>query len=56
VADQPTRKSAAELLKQAMAAKKTAARGAAPKLRADFGRAKAQKDAERSAGKSRKVH
>ena len=50
------KKTAAELLKEAMAAKKSAARGNGQKLRADYGQAKAQKDAERIAGKSRKVH
>ena len=39
-----------------LAAKKSAARGNASKLRADYGNAKSQKDAERIAGKSRKVH
>jgi hypothetical protein len=56
MSDQPKRKTAAELLKEAMAAKKSAARGNGTKLRADYGQAKAQKDAERIAGKSRKVH
>jgi len=54
--DPSTRKSAAELLKEAMAAKKAAAGGGKGKLRADFSNAKGQRDAERRAGKSRKVH
>lgn len=56
MSDQPKRKTAAELLKEAMAAKKANAHGKGTKLRADYGQAKAQKDAERIAGKSRKVH
>jgi hypothetical protein len=54
--DQPKRKTTAELLKEAMAAKKAGGRSNEPKLRADYGNAKSQKDAERIAGKSRKVH
>ncbi len=56
MSEPPKRKTAAELLKEAMAAKKASTRGNGTKLRADYGQAKAQKDAERIAGKSRKVH
>ena len=56
MSDPTKRKTTAELLKEAMAAKKAAARGDSTKLRADYGQAKSQKDAERIAGKSRKVH
>lgn len=48
---------AAAALKAALAAKKPAGPGGKPLLRADKGEgARAQKDAERLAGKSRKVH
>ncbi len=50
------KKSAAELLKEAMAAKKAAAQGGKQKLRPDLGNAKGNADAARLAGKSRKVH
>lgn len=56
MSEPPKRKTAAELLKEAMAAKKASAPGGKTRLRADYGQAKAQKDAERIAGKSRKVH
>jgi len=55
--DEPKdRKSAAELLKEALAAKKAGNTNGKQKLRADMSRAKGNKDAERLAGKSRKVH
>jgi hypothetical protein len=50
------RKSAADLLKEALAAKKAGNANRKQKLRPDMGNAKASKDAERLAGKSRKVH
>ena len=50
------KKSAAELLKEALAAKKAGIQPGKQKLRADMSRAKGNKDAERLAGKSRKVH
>ena len=50
------RKRTAELLKQAMAAKKNAAGQNRNKLRPDMGGGRIQPDAERRAGKSRKVH
>ena len=49
-------RSASELLKAALEAKKAGARDGGLKLRADFSPAKAQPDAERRGGKSRKVH
>lgn len=54
--DDSDKKSAAEQLRQALAARKNAAAPQQPKLRPDPGKAKANKDAERRAGKSRKVH
>jgi hypothetical protein len=56
VTDKPERKSAAQQLREAMAAKKAAAASGKPKLRPDTGRGRANADAERRAGKSRKVH
>lgn len=53
----PKKKSAAEVLKQALAAKKTGGGIGGPKLRPDMGKGNGpSKDAERLAGKSRKVH
>ena len=49
-------KRAADLLKEALAARKAAASGKKDALRADFSKVKIQPDAERRAGKSRKVH
>ena len=54
--DANARKSAAELLREALAAKKAGQQPGKQKLRPDLGNAKASKDAERLAGKSRKVH
>ena len=55
--DEPKeKKSAAELLKEALAAKKAGTQNGKQKLRPDMSRAKGNKDAERLAGKSRKVH
>lgn len=54
--DETAKKSAAELLKEALAAKKAAGGQQKHRLRPDMGNAKANKDAERRAGKSRKVH
>lgn len=50
------KKSAAEQLKEALAAKRAENQPGRQKLRADPGTAKSIKDAERLAGKSRKVH
>jgi len=55
-ADPNPKKSAAALLKEALAAKKAGTQNGKQKLRPDMGNAKANKDAERLAGKSRKVH
>lgn len=49
-------KRAADLLKEALAARKAAGGGQRGALRADFSKVKVQPDAERRAGKSRKVH
>jgi hypothetical protein len=54
--DKPSPKRAAELLKETLAARKAAHSAKQGPLRADFGKAKVQPDAERRAGKSRKVH
>lgn len=57
MSDEPKeKKSTAELLKEALAAKKAGTQNGKQKLRADMSRAKGNKDAERLAGKSRKVH
>ncbi len=54
----PPRKTAAEVLKEALATKKSGSAGlGASKLRPDMGKGNgASKDAERLKGKSRKVH
>ena len=53
----PAKSSAAQALKAALAVKKAAAGNGRQVLRADKGEgARASKDAERLAGKSRKVH
>jgi hypothetical protein len=49
-------KSTAQVLKEALAAKKNAQAGSRQALRPDKGQSRIQKDAERRAGKSRKVH
>lgn len=54
--DSNEKKSAAELLKAALAAKKAEQQQGKPKLRPEMGGGKVAKDAERRAGKSRKVH
>jgi hypothetical protein len=57
MSDQPkSKKSAADLLKEAMSAKKAAAQSGKQKLRPGRGGARAVPDAERRGGKSRKVH
>lgn len=56
MSDPKEKKSAAELLKEALAAKKADNQPGKQKLRPDMGNAKGNKDAERLAGKSRKVH
>jgi hypothetical protein len=52
----PAKKSAADVLREALAAKKAGSGTAGPKPRAELGGGKVRKDAERIAGKSRKVH
>jgi hypothetical protein len=55
--DEPKeKKSAAELLREALAAKKADNQPGKQKLRPEMGGGKVAKDAERRAGKSRKVH
>jgi hypothetical protein len=56
MSDESEKKSAAELLKEALAAKKSGQQSGKPKLRPEMGGGKTAKDAERRAGKSRKVH
>lgn len=53
---EPPKKKAAELLKEALAAKKAGGGRGTQKLRPEMGGAKGNKDAERLKGKSRKVH
>ncbi len=54
---EPTKKKkAAEVLKEALAAKKAGAGKGGQKLRADKGNSKPNKDAERLRGQSRQVH
>jgi|GEM_PF-2487722 len=50
------RKSTAELLREALAAKNASNASAGPRLRPQMGGGKVAKDAERRSGKSRKVH
>lgn len=50
------RKSAADLLREALAAKQAAAPAQAPRPRPSPGGGRTAKDAERRSGKSRKVH
>lgn len=52
----PPRKSTAELLREALAAKNAGNASAGPRLRPQMGGGKVAKDAERRSGKSRKVH
>lgn len=54
--DTPKKKTTAEVLKEALAAKKAAGPNGGGKLRPDMGNSKANKDAERLRGMSRKVH
>jgi len=56
MSDDVPKKKAADLLKEALAAKKAGGSPNAQKLRPDMGRGKPNKDAERLSGKSRKVH
>ncbi len=51
-----TKKRASEVLKEALAAKKSGSGVGTQKLRPEMGKAKGNKDAARRAGKSRKVH
>ncbi|MDB5985697.1 MAG: hypothetical protein JWR16_750 [Nevskia sp.] len=55
VAPEP-RKSTADLLREALAAKQAGPAAGAPRLRPQMGGGKVAKDAERRSGKSRKVH
>ncbi len=52
----PPKKTAADVLREALAAKKAGGGMSGPKPRAELGGGKVRKDAERIAGKSRKVH
>lgn len=54
--DPTTKKKASEVLKEALAAKKSGGGVGKQKLRPEMGGAKGNKDAERLKGKSRKVH
>ncbi|WP_293368508.1 hypothetical protein [Nevskia sp.] len=56
MSETPKKKTAAEVLKQALAAKKAAGPNGAGKLRPEMGSGKVNKDAERLKGMSRKVH
>jgi len=50
------RKSTAEILREALAAKNAGPAAGAPRLRPQMGGGRVAKDAERRSGKSRKVH
>lgn len=52
----PKKKTSAQVLKEALAAKKAAGPNGGGKLRPDMGNSKGNKDAERLRGMSRKVH
>ncbi len=56
MSDAKEKKSAVDLLKEALANKNADKQQGRQKLRPDMGNAKGNKDAERLAGKSRKVH
>lgn len=56
MSEAPKKKSAADVLKEALAAKKAAGPSSGGKLRPDKGSGKTNKDAERLKGMSRKVH
>jgi len=56
MSDKPPRKTTAELLREALAARKAAGPANKRPLRPETGGGKVSKDAERLAGKSRKVH
>ncbi|MCK9193038.1 MAG: hypothetical protein M0P19_04115 [Nevskia sp.] len=54
--DAANKKKTADVLKEALAAKKAGAGRNVPKLRPQMGGGRPSKDAERLSGKSRKVH